>query len=706
MDLGKWYNQLPEFWQALIQGLVGSAIIAVLAWLFRVPRRIRAAIKARGRRAQPLTTWQDFYAGPIKQQRFANQFVAVRRQKEGDLEVVAELEKALKGDADIIAICGAGGAGKSRALIELCQRHPELRFINTPAYQTDEAIGTLASALEASLKPNQVVIFDDLQNQPVLARRLREILVRTRGRVIAACRDPEQVAEMTRDRNLKTESIVLHRMTNVTEVVPATGAEADEIAAIASGIPGLAVLAKRHGNLHGIATGSDLLDSIVRDMAKEFGAKGLEVLAETAIRRGIAEDDPLYRDYEQSFLKVRRLGYLVEWQSDRRTFVRIDPDILSDFIAASYYFPQGIPSVKLREFLERVPVTEAPDVLTTLTILFREYRVKRAAEAARRLFEQLLAREEVSQSLWGKRSGTTPVESKVEPKVGPWTRMVLGMVITAYESFQLIEVVADLLDKVVEPALVLGDADILNRLGVVLRKTGGLDDALRCWLKAEELCAESGDRHGQARSLGNIGVVLGEKGELDRALEFYQKALKLAEEIGDKLVQVDTLGNIGVVLGQKGELDRALEYFQKGVAIYRELKNRKREAYTLGNIGVVLGQKGELDRALEYFQKELTIDRELENRQGEANTLSNIGMVWQAKGDWNQAVGCYLQALNIFRQLGAKPGVERTFGSLADCLAGLGQERFIGACMNAGMTRQEASELADRLSSGETTGGG
>ena len=661
MDLGKWYNQLPEFWQALIQGLVGSAIIAVLAWLFRVPRRIRAAIKARGRRAQPLTTWQDFYAGQIKQQRFANQFVTVRRQKEGDLEVVAELEKALKGDADIIVICGTGGAGKSRALIELCQRHPELRFINTAAYQTDEAIGTLAAALEASLKPNQVVIFDDLQNQPVLARRLREILVRTRGRVIAACRDPEQVAEMTRDRNLKTESIVLHRMTNVTEVVPVTGAEADEIAAIASGIPGLAVLAKRHGNLHGIATGSDLLDSIVRDMAKEFGAKGLEVLAETAIRRGIAEDDPLYRDYEQSFLKVRRLGYLVEWQSDRRMFIRIDPDILSDFIAASYYFPQGIPSVKFREFLERLPIAEAPDVLTTLTILFREYRVKRAAEAARRLFEQLLANAEVSQSLWGKRSGATPAESKVAAKVGPWTRMVVGMVITAYESFQLIDVVAELLDKVVEPALALGDVAILNGLGLVLNKTGRLADALRCWQKSEELFAQCGDRHGQARALGNIGVVLGQKGELDRALAFYQQALKLAEEIGDKLVQVDTLGNIGVVLGQKGELDRALA----------------------------------------YFQKELAIDRALENRQGEANVLSNIGMAWQTKGDWEQAVGSYLQALDIFRQLGAKLGVERTFGSLAGCLAALGRERFIGACVKAGMTRQEASELADRLSSGE-----
>ena len=141
---------------------------------------------------RPLIPWQEYYHGQIAQDRFKGEYVPVRQEtadgKQKDRDVLKELTTALDSKADIVCLCAGGGFGKSRLLIELCRDRHDILFANVPG--STEDFKPLIDALGKNLTLSQVFVIDDLQKYPGLSGQVRDLLFRTKARLLVACRDP------------------------------------------------------------------------------------------------------------------------------------------------------------------------------------------------------------------------------------------------------------------------------------------------------------------------------------------------------------------------------------------------------------------------------------------------------------------------------------------------------------------------------------
>ena len=75
------------------------------------------------------------------------------------------------------------------------------------------------------------------------------------------------------------------------------------------------------------------------------------------------------------------------------------------------------------------------------------------------------------------------------------------------------------------------------------------------------------NKKGESSALNKIGLVYKDKGELDNALKYQKKSLKINREIEDKQNEGNVLSDIGQIYRQKGYLDDAIDYYQKALKI-------------------------------------------------------------------------------------------------------------------------------------------
>ena len=692
-----------------IQGWVLPVLLFVLAAIL-IPVAIavvKAVRRRRGSKLRPLLPAGEFFAGPEKKHFFENPWVQVRTEKHADKEVardvVVELEQKLNGKADIIALCGLGGSGKSRVLLQLSKRRKKLRFVNTPGYSSDPA--KLAEVLEPQLKKGQVIVLDDLQLYLPLAKQVLDVLFRTKARLLVGCRYPGPLDEVVNDRRFTSEVVLLGEMENVAEVVKATGEKKKWIEDVSKGNPMIAVLADRHkGDRAKITSGADLFAGIVNEVAARFPDpdKGKRVLAEIALRRGVAEGDEPVKVNHGAVVKVMNMGYVETHRSQKTTYYLVKPDIVAEYLVLQAFFPGHTIGPGFAEVVRGMPVTDAFDVLAMLINLYTGYKEARAPEAARKLFALLLKRKEVRESLEKSELGFESGEAETAPAVGVHTGMLIAMVIAAFDGFQLVEPVADMLDRVWKPALELGDPNLLNELGARLQKTGKVESALLCYERAEKLAGKAGDKRLQAMALGNIGNVYVLRGELDKALEYHTQAVKVFEDIGARQEQANVLGNIGLIWRDKGELDKALECQEQALAIGREIGDKAGVAKRLGNIGLIWQDRGELDKALEKFEAILEIHRELGDRAGEAKDLGNIGLIWQDKGELDKALEHQEQALEIDREIGNRQGEAQDLGNIGNVYMLKGELDKALECQEQALRMRR--EIGNRLEEAQALG--
>ncbi|NIV28504.1 MAG: tetratricopeptide repeat protein, partial [Anaerolineae bacterium] len=81
----------------------------------------------------------------------------------------------------------------------------------------------------------------------------------------------------------------------------------------------------------------------------------------------------------------------------------------------------------------------------------------------------------------------------------------------------------------------------------------GPEPALPEFERLLELCRESGDRLGEAKTLGYLGNCYQDLGEFDLALDYLNRALEMKRELGARLEEGKTLSHIGLAYWAMGE---------------------------------------------------------------------------------------------------------------------------------------------------------
>jgi Flp pilus assembly protein TadD len=158
-------------------------------------------------------------------------------------------------------------------------------------------------------------------------------------------------------------------------------------------------------------------------------------------------------------------------------------------------------------------------------------------------------------------------------------------------------------------------------LGVVLKKTGRISEALVASQKAVELDAQDTEAH------SNLGNTLKELGRFEDAEASCRKAIALKPDFAE------AHSNLGVTLHELGRLEEAEASHRQSI----ELKSDYAQAHY--NLGVTLQELGKLEEAEASYRQAIALKPDhAEAHSNLGNTLRELGRLEEAEASHRQSI--------------------------------------------------------------------
>lgn len=182
----------------------------------------------------------------------------------------------------------------------------------------------------------------------------------------------------------------------------------------------------------------------------------------------------------------------------------------------------------------------------------------------------------------------------------------------------------------------------------------------------------TGDLLGQAIVLNNLGIAKANTGLPEHAHTMLCQALLLRKEIGDERGQAAVSNNLGVLHRQSGEFNTSAAYHDQAITLFRQVGDEVGEGQSLNNLGRTHVSMGQLNDAIECYQRALDVLVGIGDLLGQAETLDSLGSAYQVMGDHAAAVDCHLRSVLMFRELGDRTGEANGLDNLGSALDGEG----------------------------------
>ncbi|MCG5468207.1 tetratricopeptide repeat protein [Micromonospora sp. LAH09] len=202
----------------------------------------------------------------------------------------------------------------------------------------------------------------------------------------------------------------------------------------------------------------------------------------------------------------------------------------------------------------------------------------------------------------------------------------------------------------------VGQASILNNLGIVHREEGRLTEAGECYAQALRLYRELGNRYAEWSCLGNVGVVQLELDQLPDAVRAQQAALDgytslaVAEQPLNDIANV--LHNLAVGLRALGQPSLAVLHLTRALVIRRQVGNRYGAATDLDQLAAAYVDLGYHAKAQDLAEECLSIARAIGRRRVEAEALATLGAVALGLHGPAAALDLLHRALRLAREIG------------------------------------------------------
>lgn len=238
----------------------------------------------------------------------------------------------------------------------------------------------------------------------------------------------------------------------------------------------------------------------------------------------------------------------------------------------------------------------------------------------------------------------------------------------------------------------------LNSLGVALRETGRLHEAVSAHQAAIAYYRKVGDTHSLGEALGNLGVALRTAGRFDEAIRVLEEADEIFREVGDKRDLSKTLINLGAALmGTGGSTDEAISVLQEAVEICREIEDEHGLGMALGNLGVALQETERSGEAISAFRSAAGIFRKTGDRHSVGMSMHNLGTALREAGKPEQAISALQEAVESYRETGDEHALGVALGSLGATLVEVGRpEEAIGVLQKAAAAARKARDERGR----------
>ena len=210
-------------------------------------------------------------------------------------------------------------------------------------------------------------------------------------------------------------------------------------------------------------------------------------------------------------------------------------------------------------------------------------------------------------------------------------------------------------------------AMLLNSIGIVQRRRGLFDEALRSYSRAREVARQEGDLEWLAAALNNVGNVERLRGNLPLAHNLCQQALRYRERLHRKYPGAAYLRDValshntlGMVLRDMREHEEAHKHFAQAEEMFKQLDDRSGVARAIRNIGWVCFIQGKaadkegvqrkwFEEALRHYERSLKICQEFNIEPELSNLLNKIGIAQRALGDTQAARQSFVRSLDLAR---------------------------------------------------------
>ena len=218
-----------------------------------------------------------------------------------------------------------------------------------------------------------------------------------------------------------------------------------------------------------------------------------------------------------------------------------------------------------------------------------------------------------------------------------------------------------------------------------------------------------------AGALGNYAVDLYRTGRNDKALDAAQKAFALFQQLYGKNQQrfaphyAGSLNNLTSHLSEAGQYDQALELARQALEICKRLAENNPDrfdpdyAMSLNNLANRLSEAGQYDQALDLARQALEIYKRLAENNPDrfdpdyAMSLNNLANHLKEAGQYDQAFDLARQALEIYKRL-AENNPDRFDSDYAMSLNNLANRlREAGQYDQALELARQALEIRNRL---------
>ncbi len=212
----------------------------------------------------------------------------------------------------------------------------------------------------------------------------------------------------------------------------------------------------------------------------------------------------------------------------------------------------------------------------------------------------------------------------------------------------------------------LAEARTRNNLGMALVEAGRLDEAMKHYIRAQQLFDQLDDNHGRCNALANQAAVLRRQGKPAAALRNQEQALAWYRSAGARRNVGITLRSMAIAEMELGNFTRAVDRAEEAVRIAAEVGVDLDAAEAYGRLGRIHRRAGDYGLAEAALWQAIEYSRRCDSRHEEAQALHELGGLAAVAGRVAEARRLLSQAHDLYQTLGSPAATD-----VAEDLAGL-----------------------------------
>lgn len=215
------------------------------------------------------------------------------------------------------------------------------------------------------------------------------------------------------------------------------------------------------------------------------------------------------------------------------------------------------------------------------------------------------------------------------------------------------------------------EASLLFALGMTRFLAGNRAEALGLLGRSRDLCAELGDRLGEAKALGATAVVYQRRGDYEGAEGRFREALEVLDRVPNTPPADETpeegerrargrgrqrgvvLGNLGTLYKNMGKREEAAEKNREALYTFRDIRDPGQIGASLNNLAALRSELfGDPPGARRTFSAALHLFRSLRDRHGESISLLGLARELANAGDHAEAEERARELVDVCVELG------------------------------------------------------